>query len=108
MGGKPPPGITIIDNDFAAMWAANVGAPAPDPKTNPCPTHNDTKCMPIKNTFIQYDNPNLSALWHSAPSIMLHEPFKLKITPEQKAHLGGECKPCLYYHMKKDGCRMGK
>merc|ERR1719210_2534343 len=106
--GAPPQEETITDIDLAAMWGAQVLAPTPDPEIGPDPKQSDITHLPIKNTFIHYDAPNSFVEWHSAPNVMLHESFKLKITPIQKAHLEGACRPCLYFHLKKDGCRKGK
>jgi len=103
--GEPSRLNSIID--AAATWFAKGRAPTPDPETSP---HHTTR-VPIKNTFIQYDTndvfPDFFVWWHTAPSVMLQRSFKLN-TPNQKAHLKGQCTPCHYFRLKKDGCRMGK
>jgi len=72
---------------------------------------NTPRKWPIKNTFIHYDEPyscDAQDCWPSAPAVMLHGPFKLKVTPMQEAHFKGTCQPCFYFRFKPDSCRMGK
>merc|ERR1712203_625804 len=71
----------------------------------------DENYMPIKNTFIHYDEPCSCSMryWpESAPAAMLQGSFHLKVAPKQEVHFNGKCQPCFYFRFKPDGCRMGK
>jgi len=72
--------------------------------------------VPYKNTFIHFKEP-ISQIqdapkvtWCSAPSVLQNRSFhtKTQMTPMEKVHLRGSCKPCAYYLYKRDGCRLGE
>lgn len=61
---------------------------------------------PVKRTFIHYDQPTRFVKSASAPSILIQDIFRTKLTMPE-LHLRGECSPCAYFYHKEDGCRRG-
>lgn len=70
--------------------------------------------MPVKRTFIHYgDHPESAFQYASSPAIMMNKEFHTtssetpSMDAKEAAHKSGECKPCVYFIKKKDGCRLG-
>jgi len=84
-------------------------------------THGDdttkTIQLPVKFTFIHFevqeanqkqDRPRGMARQTSAPGVLCTVPFSEKLSPMERAHWKGSCKPCAYFHKKADSCRRGE
>lgn len=63
--------------------------------------------VPVRNTFIQFDEPKPFTLLRSSPAILTRGPFMTKPPVKVEAHIVGNCRPCAYFWGKEDGCRGG-
>jgi hypothetical protein len=69
--------------------------------------------LPVRNTFIHFDEGDtglFSSAWHclSAPAILSQSEVEHSKYPVMEpAHIRGECRPCVYFTKKADGCRWG-
>jgi len=74
-------------------------------------THSQTNAQhPVKHTFIHFDvdQPKRLVKSASSPSILLHNAFhNHPMSAMSELHKLGQCRPCLYFHHKVDGCRQG-
>jgi len=92
--------------------SCNVRSGSDDGERSRCPS----ETYPVRATFIHFDTPSNLAeepapqmlrRSTSAPSIMTTAPFITAQSFVQEAHYRGDCKPCAYFLLKKDGCRWG-
>lgn len=74
----------------------------------------EKEALPVKHTFIHFktqgvgDGPVEPALqWSSAPAIIMNTEFHTKYPAMEGAHIRGDCRPCVYFTKKTDGCRWG-
>lgn len=64
--------------------------------------------LPVKHTFIHFEDALRLRTSKSAPDILCTTPFQRIRNPEMEvAHFRGECRPCAYFVHKTDGCRWG-
>lgn len=76
------------------------------------------EALPVRRTFIHFpealtsitssnDGPIGAAFHASAPAIMTSKDFSTKYPLMESAHMRGDCRPCVYFTKKADGCRWG-
>lgn len=71
------------------------------------------ECVPVKNTFVHFNNDHYSdealkklSRSSSAPGTLLSCDFQIIRQPTVlELHERGECNPCAYFYLKADGCR---
>jgi len=73
--------------------------------------------LPVKFTFIHFDEerehqgrdkPPGIVRQSSAPGVLCTVPFSEQLSPAERSHWKGTCKPCAYFHNKADSCRRGE
>jgi len=77
----------------------------------------ETTQWPVRFTFIHFedreehpkqDRPVGMVRQSSAPGVLCTVPFSEKLSPMERSHWMGNCKPCAFLHRKADGCRRGE
>jgi len=73
------------------------------------------EALPVRRTFIHFKPSDVGngpmeplSQWSSSPAIILSTEFHTKFPAMEAAHHRGDCRPCVYYTSKTDGCRQGE
>lgn len=71
------------------------------------------EALPVRHGFIHFKDVGHGPIepplqWSSSPAIILSTEFRTKFPAMEPAHQRGDCRPCVYYTSKTDGCRRGE